>query len=280
MAALPAHELFQDPRMNLAVTAPWPNPSATAASVVSGDTALREDLGTATGLKLHYQPIVDASGTVVCVEALLRMTRSGVLIPAPQLIEQSRRLGLLPLLGHQVQRIALNEFATHHTLHGFPRRVAINVAAEEFSAPGFAEHVLIQLERCKLAPDQVTLEITEDSPLPHTALVSETMHRLHSAGVRLSLDDFGTGNNGFHALLRMRFQQIKLDKVFVSRLREGDILVGGLIQTAQRMNIEVVCEGVETAEQAAILRDLGCDLFQGYYFGRPGELDLLKRTVP
>lgn len=266
--------------MTLVAPAIWPVTAEAPVSTGASDADLREEVDTGAGIKLAYQPIVDVEGRVVCVEALLRMTRSGVVVPPPQLIDQTRRLGMLPILGSHVQRLALHEFATHHSLHGFPQRVAINVAAEEFSSPGFADRVLRQLELCKLESGQVTLEITEDAPLPHTSEVAETMHVLASAGVRLSLDDFGTGNNGFSALLRMRFQQIKLDKCFVTRLRAGDVLVGGLIQTAQKMGLEVVCEGVETAEQAAILRDLGCNLMQGFYFGRPAGLEQLTRALP
>lgn len=267
--------------MTLALPTTWQAPLENAATTVLDDVGLREDIGAAKGLKLHYQPIVDVTGAVVCVEALLRMTRLGVLVPAPEVINQARRLGVLHVLGSQVQRVALGEFATHCTLKGFPRRLSINVAPEEFTVPGFADSVLAQIDRCNLVASQVTLEITEDSPLPHTAEVAETMRILDAAGVRLSLDDFGTGNNGFHSLLRMRFQQVKFDKVYVDRLHTGGhILLRGLIQTAKSMGLEIVCEGVETADQAKALRDLGCDLLQGYYFGKPAELDQLKSSLP
>lgn len=255
--------------------APAWNADHGAHSASSLDSDLwRQSLQRGDFLKLHYQPIVDATGTVQCVEALLRTTPGGPTLTASELVGECRSLGLLKTMGWRVQRMALFEFATHNHLHGMPDRVAINAAPEEFTYPGYATRLLELIELSGLAPTQVTVEITEDAPLPRTRDVDRELDGLLDAGVVLALDDFGAGNNGFPALLRTRFSQVKLDRAFIACLdqRNGEILVGGVIDMAHKLGLEVVVEGVETAHQAAILRGLGCDLFQGYFFARPSEL--------
>lgn len=234
----------------------------------------RQSLERGDFLKLHYQPMVDAVGVVQCVEALLRTTDGGPTLSAPELIHEYRALGLLSPMGWRVQRMAMFEFASHNHLHGMPERVAINAAPEEFDCPGYADRLLHLIQLSGLAPRQVTVEITEDAPLARTRGIDRELDGLIEAGVCLALDDLGSGNNGLPALLRTGFSQVKLDRCFIQCLHQpkGEILIGGMIETAHRMGLEVVVEGVETAHQATVLRGLGCDLFQGYYFARPGEL--------
>lgn len=255
--------------------APDSQPALAGANALGLDSDLwRQSLERGDFLKLHYQPMVDACGVVQCVEALLRTTDGGPTLTALELIHEYRSLGLLSPMGRHVQRMAMFDFASHNHLHGMPARVAINAAPEEFAHPGYADRLLHLIQLSGLSPRQVTVEITEDAPLAKTRNIDRELDGLLGAGVSLSLDDLGSGNNGLPALLRTGFSQVKLDRSFILCLeqRKGEILIGGMIETAHRMGLEVVVEGVETAHQAAILRGLGCDLFQGYYFARPAEL--------
>lgn len=246
-----------------------PSPATLAASSMLGDWDA--DVGWLHGMALHYQPIVNTAGTPVALEALLRVQRSGQGIPPLAVIQHARTRGQLPQLGRLVQHTGLTEFAACSG-PDMPYRLALNTAAEEFEVDGFAQQLLGRVDRAGLHPEQLTLEVTEDRPLSQSLRARHNVTALQSAGVRLSMDDFGAGSNGFKTLMQTRFQQIKLDRCFVEHLADRRVLVAGMIQMARQEGVEVVCEGIETAEQHRMLSELGCQLFQGYFFGRPATL--------
>jgi EAL domain-containing protein (putative c-di-GMP-specific phosphodiesterase class I) len=154
-------------------------------------------------------------------------------------------------------------------------RIAINISARTVHAGRLPERVGAALEATGFAPSGLELELTETALLSATARTREEFQVLREMGVRIALDDFGTGWSSLAHLREFPVTTIKIDRSFVSGYSAGgpsEAIVRSLIGLGGNMSIEVVAEGVETAAQADWLTELGCDLLQGYYFGRPGAM--------
>jgi diguanylate cyclase (GGDEF)-like protein len=222
-------------------------------------------------LRLVYQPIVDAkTGDLVSREALLRWnhpTRGEI---SPQrfvpIIEDA---GLIHRIGDWVIRGACAEAASWDE----PLRIAVNVSAAQLSGAGLAQTVVGALAASGLAPDRLELEVTESVFLGDDAATLKSLDGLRKLGVRLVLDDFGKGYSSFGYLARACFSKIKIDQTFVRGAAEGAresvAIVHAILALARGLGMDTTAEGIETAAQAKVLRDLGCTQLQGYYFGRP-----------
>ena len=153
--------------------------------------------------------------------------------------------------------------------------MAVNVSPLQFRRADFAELVERTLNDTGFDPAKLELELTETALLSATARTREELQVLREMGVRIALDDFGTGWSSLAHLREFPVTTIKIDRSFVSGFSAGgpsEAIVRSLIGLGGNMGIEVVAEGVETAAQADWLTELGCDLLQGYYFGRPGAM--------
>lgn len=221
-------------------------------------------------LDVVYQPIVRAATMEVhSLEALARFkgfhSAGGHVV-----VNRARSAGSMLELGSKVREIAFSDYAVSvRATSTFPM-LAVNVSPEEISIPGFARDLLEQLELHEVPRNLLTVELTEDAQIRDRAEARANCLYLRNHQVTVSLDDFGAGSNGLMALRQFPVQQIKLDRGFLADLKIDDLQVHLLINMAHAMGIEVVAEGVETHEQAEILKNLGCDLLQGYLFGRPG----------
>jgi len=223
------------------------------------------------GLRLAYQPIVDArSGAEVGREALLRWRHPVRGEISPELfvpiIEDS---GLI----HQIGDWAIREACIEAASWPEALTVAVNVSAAQLSGAGLAKTVLSALATSGLAPGRLELEVTESVVLGDDAATLASLERLRALGVRMVLDDFGKGYSSFGYLSRARFSKIKIDQSFVRAAatgeRESAAIVHAILALARGLGVETTAEGVETAEQAAVMRRFGCDQLQGFYFGRP-----------
>ena len=223
------------------------------------------------GLTLAYQPIVDArSGAVVGREALLRWRhpRRGD-IPPDQFIPIIEDAGLIHQIGDWVIREACAEAA------GWDRqmRVAVNISAAQLTGAGLARTVLGALAASRLEPSRLELEVTESVFLGDDAATLASLERLRSLGVRLVLDDFGKGYSSFGYLSRAHFSKIKIDQAFVRGAAEGAqdcvAIVHAILALSRGLGVETTAEGVETEDQAEVMRQLGCTQLQGFHFGRP-----------
>ena len=234
---------------------------------------LREALTSADQLGLMLQPIVDLrSGAPVAVEALVRWRhpRRGELYPAASLdmLNDSQLVG--PFTELVLER-ALTLAAEWATL-GLPVPVSVNLSPRSLSDPGLPERIALLLAGHQVPADRLILEITENALVPESGTVTGVLARVRGAGVRLAVDDFGTGYSSMTFLTRERVDMIKIDRSFVAGMTnsaEALAIVRTLVQLAQMLGIAVVAEGVETAQQAARLVELGCDAAQGYHFYRP-----------
>lgn len=235
----------------------------------------------------HYQPVVSLrTGEVTGFEALIRWEHPelGLLSPATFLpaIEMS---GLMRPVGRRVLQTALSTLAglRHAEPEGTGRALvmSVNVSGEQLRAPGLASFVLDALCRLGLPESALVLEITESGVLGDYDVAAAELGRLREHGVGIALDDYGTGWSGLDRLLQLPFSSLKLDHTLTARLG-GDTrvvpVIGSTLDLAARLGITVV-EGVESAEQAATLRALGCDLAQGWLFGRPTGADQLASVL-
>jgi EAL domain-containing protein (putative c-di-GMP-specific phosphodiesterase class I) len=158
--------------------------------------------------------------------------------------------------------------------HGL--NVSVNVAARQLAEPGFAGVVAAALRRSGLDPGRLTLEITESGVIDGTRAVTATLEEIRALGARVFLDDFGTGYSSLCYLQRLPIDGLKIDRSFVARLATDPAqraIVGAVVSMARAIRLGLVGEGVERAEQAVQLRDLGCDVAQGYAFARPARFD-------
>ncbi|RYG88887.1 MAG: EAL domain-containing protein [Alphaproteobacteria bacterium] len=236
-------------------------------------------------LQPYYQPKVDLrSGVVVGLEALLRWKSTDGVVHFPGSIaaafdepEIARSISDLML-----RKVVADVSAWHRAGSALP--VAINASPADFRDTGFAERLLQQVDRAGLPTRLFELEVTEGVFLGAGASdVGTALRRLSAAGIRIALDDFGTGYASLSHLKQHPVDAIKIDRSFVSNVAtdaEDRAIVGAMVSLSHNLAIEVVAEGIETAGQAALLREMGCQIGQGYLFGRavPGfEVPTLLR---
>ncbi len=229
-----------------------------------------------------YQPQVSLhDGAVTGVEALLRWrTEDGQFVSPDRFIPVAERSGLIVSLGDWVLRTALHA-VTRLRAAGHDRlRMAVNVSATQFRQPQFLQTVQETLCDTATHAKDLELEITESVAALGFDYVEKLLRQLKAIGIGVAIDDFGTGFSSLSYLDRLPVDQLKIDKSFIWALdsqRPGRRIAGIVIELGRKLGMHVLAEGVETATQAALLHDLGCDSAQGYYFGKPMPLeDLLQ----
>jgi diguanylate cyclase (GGDEF)-like protein/PAS domain S-box-containing protein len=236
--------------------------------------------------RLIFQPQLDlARGTTHGAEALVRWKHPvrGVLGP-DEFIDLAEESGFIVALGSWVLEEAVREAARWRATgaDGVPPNVSVNVSARQLSAPGLIDTVTAALETHSLDPARLTIEVTETALLSDAVDAGRILGRLRSMGVRISIDDFGTGHAGFSYLKLFPVDELKIDRSFVAGIgtpSNDAAIVSSCIQLAHALAIEVVAEGVETALQRTALEDLGCDIVQGYLVARPAEPARLGRWI-
>ncbi len=240
-------------------------------------------------LAVHYQPLVAlADGRIRRAEALVRWhhpTR-GPAAPAA-FIPLAEETGLIREVGHWVLGAACRQAATWRAVYGDRAPVVcVNLSAREFGDPGLVAAVAGALRDAALDPAGLELEITEGALMGDAPGTLATLWQLRDLGVGLAVDDFGTGYSSLAYLKRFPVDTLKIDQAFVAGLgadTEDTAIIGAIIGLAHALGLAVVAEGVETVDQVAGLRRLGCDLAQGYHFARPlpaAELDALLAAGP
>jgi len=223
---------------------------------------------------LHYQPIVDATDQrFIAFEALARWQHPerGLLMPL-DFIRIAEETTLIVPLGEWVLRQACMDAAAWQRRGMEGVRVAVNISQKQLQRAGFAAAVNRILAETGLRPDLLELEITESVAAQDPDATSELLHGLRASGVRISIDDIGTGYSSLAYLKQFPVSTVKVDKSFVSNVttdRSDAAIVAAVIGVAHSLEMEVIAEGVETEEQAAFLRQNHCNLLQGYLFGEP-----------
>jgi len=220
-----------------------------------------------------YQPVVTLpGGELVGTETLVRWQHPvrGLVGPL-EFIPLAEQSGLIVDLGRWVLREACRQMAEWGA--AAPPTLNVNVSAQQLREPDFADEVALALRETGLPAGRLTVEITESTAVAGEAS-AESLARLRRLGVRLSLDDFGTGQSTLTLLATCPVDQIKLDRSFVPD-RQSDVIAAAVLQLARGFGVEAVAEGVETAAQADHLTALGYHRAQGFHFGRPMPADEL-----
>ena len=256
-------------------------------AMVKEHAALKSDLREAI-LKeqfvMHYQPLVDSSGTTVGVEALLRWQhpRRGLVAPEA-FIPLAEESGLILVIGQWVVDTACAQLANWAQRSGFEHLVlSVNVSARQFHHEDFVGQVLAALECSGANPRRLKLELTESLLVDDMEEVIAKMCALKAQGIGFSLDDFGTGYSSLSYLKRLPLDQLKIDQSFVSDLlsdAHDEAIVCTIVALGQSLGLSVIAEGVENEAQKDRLASIGCHCYQGYYFARPLPLDRFERLT-
>jgi diguanylate cyclase (GGDEF)-like protein len=227
-------------------------------------------------LHLCYEPQISlASGRICCLEALVRWRHParGEVSPG-EFIPLAEDTGMILAIGRWVLREACRQVKAWQERWPAPAplTIAVNLSARQLQHPGIVDEVRAALAAAGLDPQSLVLEITETAIMEHLDAAIALLTELRRLGVRLALDDFGTGYSSLSYLQRLPVDILKIDRSFVAgvaRSTEDSALARGILTLGQTLGLETVAEGIETAEQLAALRALGCQLGQGYLFARP-----------
>ncbi|NEX64110.1 bifunctional diguanylate cyclase/phosphodiesterase [Noviherbaspirillum galbum] len=223
---------------------------------------------------IHYQPRVDVETGRVCgLEALVRWNHpeEGLMEPL-RFIHIAEETGLIHSLGRTAIEKVCAQLASWAEANQKCVPVSINVSPRQFQEGSVKRVLEASLNRHHVLPEMVEIEVTENSMMGETEDISQEMDALQTLGVKLLVDDFGTGYSSLSQLQRLDMDGLKIDRAFTSELgrsKEGEILFTAIVTMAHALGMRVVAEGVETLEQARILKRLGCDEIQGYYVSRP-----------
>lgn len=237
---------------------------------------------------LHYQPRISLqTGAIVGVEALIRWDRPKLgLVPPADFIPVAGETGLIVPIGRWVLLEACRQAREWQDAGLPPSPIAVNISAVELRRFDFVASVRSALRKTGLKPECLELELTETFLMQDEKITDATMRALKDMGVRMALDDFGTGYSSLSYVKRLPISCLKIDQSFVRSLGSVDdtddaSIVSAVINMGRSLHMSVVAEGVETAAQLSVLKELGCPEAQGYYFSRPvpqGEIAQLLRA--
>jgi diguanylate cyclase (GGDEF)-like protein len=233
----------------------------------------------ANELDLHYQPIVAAQGArIVGVEALLRWTHPerGIIGPAV-FIPVAEQMGLMDALGAFVLRRALADAKRWPDLY-----VAVNLSPLQVRDHTVIDTVRLALEDSGIAPSRLMLEITEGVLIDNPDEMVRRIDDLHKLGVRIALDDFGSGYSNLGYLQRFPLDKLKIDRSFVAALAQstnGSVIIQAIVALGRALGLSVLAEGVETEQQRVLLRLAGCDEMQGFLFAKPAPAKAIDKLL-
>lgn len=263
----------------------WKPPSGTASAkpalMVAADelhTANREEQWV-----LHYQPKVSLeTGALAGTEALIRWIhpKHGLVFP-DNFIGVAEECGAIDAMTDWVLLRSMKQLAAWHTGR-LPIGMAVNVSMDNLRARGFVRRVRTLARDNGISPQNLTLEITESRLMSPSPVPMENLVRLRMQRFGLSIDDFGTGHSSLAQLRDVPFSELKVDRGFVQGARNNQIIrpmLDGSIGIAKRLGMQVVAEGVETEDDWHLLREIGCDLAQGYFIGRPMPADRIPEWL-
>ncbi len=249
--------------------------------------ALQDDLGAAIEhgeLMLHYQPQKKISGETVGFEALARwQSAKHGMVPPDVFIPIAEETGLIGPIGEWVLREACREAASWPR----PLTIAVNISPVQFRLGDLPRLVHTILLETGLAPARLELEITEGVLVDDFSRAMAVLAQLKALGVHIALDDFGTGYSSLSYLHAFPFDKIKIDRAFIGDLERNQYsiaIVRAVIDLGHSLNVPILAEGVETAEQHELLFRKGCDEVQGYFIGHPRPIadyaDLIRGKSP
>ena len=230
-------------------------------------------------LSMVYQPKVDPQGRLMGSEALLRWHHpvKGFISPA-HFIPIAEETGLIHELGKWVLRCVFDQLRCWQQRDVPLFRVSVNVTASQFAEGDFIHYLLAERERYEIPAELIEVELTESSLLFDSQKAIEQLKTLQSTGISVALDDFGTGYSSLSYLRDLPLNVLKIDKSFIDNIehQQSKELVRSIIAIGKHMKLLTVAEGTENLQQVEMLKEMGCDYFQGYYFSRPLKPDAFE----
>ena len=246
------------------------------------------EVGVANGLKqgefyLLYQPKVSADGNISGVEALLRWKSQslGKVLPA-EFIPISERSGLIQQISQFVIENACAQVRKWIDEFGNSPVVALNLSANDINQDDFLDLIAESCQRYNIKPQFLEFEITETGLSANEALSIKHLHALKNRGYRIAIDDFGTGYSSLSKLSHFPAHTVKIDRSFVSQIgynRKSEMIIKAIVSLAKILACTTVAEGVENEAQAMFLKEVGCELFQGFYYHRPLDVDSMNTLL-
>jgi diguanylate cyclase (GGDEF)-like protein len=247
---------------------------------------LERDLGRAIHDKefiLHYQPQFDLqTGAMRGVEALVRWQLSDQVVSPARFIPVAEESGLIVPLGRWVLEEATRACVQFNKQSSEPLRICVNVSALQIQRPNFANEVSEVLRESGLPPDRLVVELTESALMQKPEQGSYAMEQLQQMGVRIAMDDFGTGHSSLNYVSVLPISMLKIDRSFVlncTKRKTDASILAAIVTMGHAMGLKVLAEGVETEEQATMLRNQGCDEVQGFLYSRPVSADRMMRML-
>ena len=230
-----------------------------------------------------FQPKVDLQTGLICgAEALARWRLdSGRLVSPSVFIELAEETGLINALGEQIMRKACMATARWNRL-GHRLSIAVNVSPRQFERDGLANMILDALAKSGLSPRQLEIEITESLAIQHPQRVRSVLKPLRKLGIKLAVDDFGTGHSNLATLTQLDFDVFKIDRQFVSGTpheTQANAIVEMIMSMANTLEMQIVGEGIETASQAEFLKAKGCHIGQGFLYSPPVTAEAFRKML-
>ncbi|MFQ5444947.1 MAG: putative bifunctional diguanylate cyclase/phosphodiesterase, partial [Nitrospinales bacterium] len=238
--------------------------------ILEGD--LRKDLEQ-NQFVLYYQPKFDlASETIIGFEALVRWNHpTKGLVPPMDFIPLAEKTGLIIPLGEWVLRTACKQIKSWLNIGLSAQNIAVNLSAHQFNQSNFVDKIRDIILEEGVYPKHLELEITDTTLLEDSELIASQLKELCGIGIKISIDDFGTGSSSLSNLNIFPLNYLKIEQAFVKDIssEEDASLAKAIITLAKTMNLKTIAEGVETETQKEVLRSIGCDIMQGYLLSKP-----------
>jgi len=234
--------------------------------------------------QVYYQPQVDiATGQIIGAEALVRWQNPdrGIISPA-EFIPLAEDTGLIIPIGEWVLLSACAQTASWLAAGFSPFRISVNLSARQLSDPQLKARIVQILETTGLEPANLELEMTESAVVENATVAGTTLNELKALGIRIAVDDFGTGYATLGYLKQFAFDSLKIDQIFVRKANEdaqNAAITTAVILLGHSLNMTVVAEGVETEAELAFLKDQQCDIMQGYLFSRPEPAPIFESLL-
>jgi len=230
-----------------------------------------------------YQPKIDLrTGEIYGVEALARwQLDNGRLVSPAVFIDLAEQTGIINDIGEQIMRKACQQ-AAEWQQEGFRLGLAVNVSPRQFEQNTLSDMIIDSLATSGLSPRQLEIEITESVAIQHHEKVSAVLKPLRQMGVKLAVDDFGTGHSNLSVLTQISFDVFKIDRQFVTGTPtdpQANAIVQMILGMANTLNMQIVGEGIEIPEQAEFLRQQGCHIGQGYLYSPPVKADEIRKML-
>jgi diguanylate cyclase (GGDEF)-like protein/PAS domain S-box-containing protein len=230
----------------------------------------------------YYQPIIDLNlMKVLNSEALIRWKQGNKIIPPVEFIPIAKNIGELVNIDNWMLENACIQCKKWHELGVKDFSVSLNTSYTQLKQPNFPQLVKNILDANSLHPSYLNLEITEDEAMENPESIINILSQLKNLGIKISLDDFGTGYSSLSYVNRLPIDTIKIDRSLIINLEQGSkniLIVKSIIMMAHSLNIRIVAEGIETEEQFNILKELQCDLIQGYLIGKPMDASNFEKN--